>query len=134
MFDAMEGVLNAIEAAPTARRWAATLVRFEMLALTELGFGLDLTHCAGGGDAKDLVWVSPKSGIGVSKAAGETHRAKLLPLPAFIMAGGEGTSWEEIFEGFELTGHFVARDLLAERRNNVMAARERLIERLRRAV
>ena len=70
----------------------------------------------------------------MSKAAGEPHHTNLLPLPAFIMAGGEGASWDEIFQGFALTGHFVARDLLAERRNNVMAARERLVERLRRAV
>ena len=37
----LEGVLAAIEAAPSARGWARALVRFELLLLAELGFGLE---------------------------------------------------------------------------------------------
>ncbi|QLC24552.1 DNA repair protein RecO [Parasphingopyxis algicola] len=130
---ALDGVLGAIEAAPSARRWAAALVRYEMLLLSELGFGLDLSRCALTGTSDDLVWVSPKSGAAVSASAGEAYREKLLALPSFLVAGGEAEDWDAIFDGFRLTGHFLARDLLDERRNDVMAARERLVERLRRA-
>ena len=35
------GLLAAIEAAPSARGWAAALARYELLLLAELGFGLD---------------------------------------------------------------------------------------------
>jgi DNA repair protein RecO (recombination protein O) len=35
--------------------------------------------------------------------------------------------------GLAITGHFLARDILIERRANVLAARERLVDRLRRA-
>ena len=42
---ALEGVLDAVEAAPTAQGWAPSLARFELLMLAELGFGLDLERC-----------------------------------------------------------------------------------------
>ena len=109
------------------------VVRFEILLLEELGFGLDLTQCVVTGSSDNLHWVSPKSGAAVSQQAGEAHREKLLRLPAFVLAGGEAKDWDAIFDGLRLTGHFLARDLLDERRNDVMAARERLVERLRRA-
>ena len=40
---ALDGVLAAVAAAPAARGWAAALVRYELLLLAELGFGLDLS-------------------------------------------------------------------------------------------
>lgn len=134
LYSALDGVLNAIEAAPSARGWASALVRYEMLMLSELGFGLDLSACAASGARDDLAYVSPKSGAAVSAQAGEGYRARLLPLPGFLLNGGEAVDWDAIFDGFRLTGYFLERDLLAERRNPVMAARERLIERLRRAI
>src|ERR1700742_2540187 len=42
----LAGLLGAIEAAPTVRGWAAARVRYELLLLAELGFGLDLSRCA----------------------------------------------------------------------------------------
>jgi len=41
LYEAMDGILSAVEAAPNARAWSAALVRYEMLILRELGFGLD---------------------------------------------------------------------------------------------
>src|SRR3954453_13968549 len=41
LFEGLDGLLTAIEAAPSARGWAAALVRYELLLLGELGFGLD---------------------------------------------------------------------------------------------
>lgn len=133
LYAALDGVLGAIEAAPSARRWASALVRYELLLLTELGFGLDLSHCTVTGSTADLRWVSPKSGAAVSASAGEAYRDRLFALPAFLVGGGDAGDWDAIFDGFCLTGHFLARNLLDERRNDVMAARERLVERLRRA-
>lgn len=39
LYQAMTGLLEAIEAAPAARGWGAALARFEMLLLAELGYG-----------------------------------------------------------------------------------------------
>ena len=59
--------------------------------------------------------------------------AKLLPLPAFLTAGGEA-GWPDIFDGLRLTEHFLTRDVLVERRAEPLAARARLVDRLKRAV
>ncbi len=125
----LDGLLTAIEAAPAARDWAGALVRYELLLLAELGFGLDLSQCAGGGDARDLAWVSPKSGIAVSRAAGADHADKLLPLPRFLLEGGEA-GWDDVLAGLRLTGHFLARELLPGRRATALDARERLVGRI----
>ena len=130
---ALGGVLDAVEAAPAARGWATALVRYELLILSELGFGLDLSRCAATGASDDLAWVSPKSGAAVSREGGAPYAGRLLPLPPFLLAGG-AAEWSDIFAGLRLTGHFVERDLLGERRAPVLAGRERLIERLKRVV
>ena len=88
LFEGLDGLLNAIEAAPSARGWAAALVRYELLLLGELGFGLD--------------------------------EDELAAFPAATR------------EGLRLTGDRLARDVLTDRRAEVLTARERLIERLKR--
>ena len=133
LYAALDGLLAAIEAASGARDWAAALVRYELLVLGELGFGLDLSQCAATGSQDDLAFVSPKSGRAVSGAAAAAYRDRLFPLPRFLLAGG-ATTWEEVFDGLRLTGHFIARDLLIERQADVLAARERLVERLQRGM
>lgn len=131
LYDALDGILSAVEAAPSAKGWSAALVRYELLLLGELGFGLDLSECAATGSRDDLAFVSPKSGRAVSTLGAGDYRDRLLPLPAFVREGG-AAEWDDIFAGFRITGHFLARDLLIERQADVLAARERLIERLRR--
>jgi len=132
LYEALEGLLDAIEAAPSANGWGAALVRYEVLVLAELGFGLDLDRCAVSGRNDDLVAVSPKSGRAVSAAEAEPYRGRLLPLPRFVREGGKA-SWEEIAQGLDLTGHFLMRDLLTDRSKVIAQARDRLVDRLRRA-
>jgi DNA repair protein RecO (recombination protein O) len=132
LYQALDGVLAAVSAAPAARGWATALVRYEALLLGELGFGLDLTACVATGARDDLAFVSPKSGAAVSRDAGEAYRDRLLVLPAFLLAGGEA-DWSAVLDGLRLTGHFLDRDLLHGRAADVLAARERLVDRIRRA-
>jgi DNA repair protein RecO (recombination protein O) len=132
LYEALEGLLDAIEAAPSANGWGAGLVRYELLLLAELGFGLDLEHCAVTGGNVDHVAVSPKSGRAVSAAEAEPYAGKLLPLPTFVRQGGPA-AWKEIAEGLDLTGHFLMRDVLTERSRPIGDARGRLVDRLRRA-
>lgn len=128
--DALEGVLGAIEAAPSARGWATSLVRYELLMLAELGFGLDLTRCAAGGDPDDLAYVSPKSGCAVGRVAGSGYADRLLALPRFLIEGGAAAEWADVFAGLRLTGHFLERDLLTGRAARILPARGRLVDRL----
>jgi DNA repair protein RecO (recombination protein O) len=132
LYDALDGLLRAIEAAPAASKWGAALVRFELLLLAELGFGLQLDQCAVSGDDHDLIAVSPRTGQAVGAEAAAPYLGKLLPLPAFVREGGQA-GWSDILDGLALSGHFLMRDLITDRAAPVAAARERLIERLRRA-
>ncbi|MBS0283857.1 MAG: DNA repair protein RecO [Proteobacteria bacterium] len=130
---ALAGMLDAIEAAPAARGWAGSIARYELLLLAELGFGLDLDRCVATGGADDLAFVSPKSGAAVSRAAAMGYESRLFALPAFLREGGEA-GWDDVLAALDLTGHFLARDVLTERRAEPLVARARLLDRLKRAV
>lgn len=92
------------------------VVRFELRLLEELGFGLDLSSCAGTGLRNDLVYVSPKSGRAVSRMAGEPWKDKLLLLPAFL-AGQPSVVPDEsdMTAAFALTGFFLRRHVYEPR-------------------
>lgn len=95
LYEALDGVLSAVEAAPSAKGWAAALVRYELLVLRELGYF----------DPQD--W----------------------PTDFLTRAAGR---WDDVLSGLRLTGEALARDLLTDRQANVLPARERLMDRLRR--
>ncbi|MET0361234.1 MAG: DNA repair protein RecO [Sphingobium sp.] len=132
LFSALSALLDAVEAAPAARGWAVALVQYERLLLAELGFGMDFSNCAVVGGSNDLAYVSPSTGRAVSRVGAVGYEPRLLPLPPFLLGGGEA-GWRDIVDGLALTGHFLRRDLLGDRRADVLAARERLVERLKRA-
>lgn len=132
LYQAYSGLLDAIEAAPSAKGWAPALVRFELLLLSELGFGLDLDSCAVTQSVDDLVAVSPRSGRAISAVAAEPYAGRLLRLPRFIREGGEA-EWGDVLAGLDLAGHFLVRDLLPERARAVADIRRRLVQRLKRA-
>lgn len=133
LHSALGGLLDAIEAAPAARGWAVALVRYELLLLALLGFGLDLDQCAATGATTDLTYVSPNSGMAVSTAAATGYEARLFRLPRFLRQGG-AAEWDDILDGLRLTGHFLERDLLHGKAAEVLAARGRLVDRINRAV
>lgn len=102
--------LDAPEVAPVL------LARFELAMLAELGFGLDLGACAATGVREDLIFVSPKSGRAVSRAAGEPYRDRLLPLPRFLHDdAGEAPGVAEIRDAFSLAAFFLSRDVFTPR-------------------
>jgi DNA repair protein RecO (recombination protein O) len=132
LYDAVDALLALIEAAPSALGWAGSLVRYELLLLAELGFGLDLESCAVSGSNDNLVAVSPRSGRAVSAAEAEPYSGRLLPFPPFLRGGGD-PSWMEIEQGLRLTGHFLDREILTGRATALGEARSRLTDRLLRA-
>ena len=93
LYEALDGMIGAIEAAPAARGWAVALVRYEDLLLAELGYGFRQ---------------SP--------------------------AVGAESGWPDIIAALTLTGREIEAHLLTDRRAEALAARARLIERLKRAV
>jgi DNA repair protein RecO (recombination protein O) len=132
VFLSLETIVDHLEDVALA---AALVVRFELQLLAELGFGLDLDSCAATARTTDLVYVSPKSGRAVSRAAGEAWHDRLLPLPAFLSDAGQvspGTS--AIGEAFALTGFFLNRYVFEPRGVALPDARAHFIAAVARAL
>jgi DNA repair protein RecO (recombination protein O) len=104
------------------------VVLYELRLLGALGFGLDLARCAATGARDDLVYVSPRSAQAVSRGAGAPYADKLLPLPAFLRDDSTPDA-AAIALGLQLSGHFLARQLLRDRPPALLEARARLVAR-----
>ncbi|HWU49974.1 MAG TPA: DNA repair protein RecO [Asticcacaulis sp.] len=110
--------------------WPAIYVRYEAGLLEAVGFGLDLSACAVTGSHDDLVFVSPKSGRAVSRAAGAPYRDKLLPLPGFMLSSQGGLGEGDIANGLKLTGFFLERHVFHPHNQPLPEIRLRLAEAL----
>ncbi|MDO9487155.1 MAG: DNA repair protein RecO [Sphingomonadaceae bacterium] len=131
LYPALGGLLDVMEHSDEPRQWVAGLARYELLLLSQLGFGLDLSECAATGSTEDLIFVSPKSSKAVSRTAGQPYAQRLLPLPAFLRGAPGTPSWSDITAGLRTTGYFLERDVLnGGRRADLLAGRERLVSRI----
>lgn len=126
-FAAFEAMVSAF-AVPEV--WPAVFVRFEAGLLEEMGFGLDLSRCAATGAVDDLVWVSPRTGRAVSRAAGEPYADRLLPLPTFLLSSQGGLGEGDVGRGLDITGHFLEQFVFGPLNRPLPPARVWLIERL----
>jgi len=125
LFDLLDLTVAALAEPTTA---AALVARFELRLLAELGFGLDLAACAATGDTVDLIYVSPKSGRAVSRAAGEPWRDKLLALPALLCDSAAEPTATALRDSFTLTGFFLARHVFEPRGEALPPARLAFID------
>lgn len=135
LYNASQLILDNLD---EPRKIARLLIRFELVLLDELGFGLDLSECAATGERHDLVWVSPKSGRAVSREAGRPYEAQLLSLPDFLVEAETGTApsgldkspeWH-LEQGFKLSCHFLERHCYRPRAIRPPLEREGLVRRL----
>jgi DNA repair protein RecO (recombination protein O) len=129
IYRALDTILTSFDNPNTA---AAMIARFELDFLAELGFGLDLGSCAATGATDDLIYVSPKSGRAVSRAAGEAYRDRLLRLPSFLQSDREPASADEVADAFALTGFFLDRHAFAPRGLAMPEARSHFVNALTR--
>jgi DNA repair protein RecO (recombination protein O) len=106
LYDALCLIVDHVDEPSIA---APLLVRFELQLLAELGFGLDLGECAATGEADELIYVSPKSGRAVSRAAGEPWKDQLLRLPGFLNGNRSTADVQDVAAGFALTEFFLLR-------------------------
>jgi DNA repair protein RecO (recombination protein O) len=136
LYDATLLLFDALADAPEI--WPLLLARWELGLLTEIGYGLDLTHCAATGRTENLVYVSPKSGRAVSEEAGAPYHEKLLPLPAFLRQrafdpdAAEEATTADMLGGLALTGYFIGKFLAEHHPKAHLAARERMLAALKR--
>jgi len=129
IYDALQTILDQLD---DLRAVAPLIARFELDFLAELGFGLDLAACAATGAKDDLIFVSPRSGRAVSRAAGEPYRDKLMRLPSFLRQERESPAPGDLVDAFALTGFFLERHAFAPRGLPLPQARAHFITALTR--
>jgi DNA repair protein RecO (recombination protein O) len=79
------GLLRLIPRLPLGEQLLAELIRWELVVLSDLGYGLDLSACAVTGRTGGLAHVSPRTGRAVTHEGAGQWAARLLPLPAFLV-------------------------------------------------
>jgi DNA repair protein RecO (recombination protein O) len=129
IYDALQAILDRLE---DPQAVGPMIARFELDFLAELGFGLDLAACAATGAKDELVFVSPRSGRAVSRAAGEPYRDKLMRLPVFLRQDGVPPSPDDLLDAFTLTGFFLDRHAFAPRGLSLPEARAQFVNALTR--
>jgi DNA repair protein RecO (recombination protein O) len=129
LYEALAVMLDCLERPALA---GELMVRFELLLLDELGFGLDLESCAATGSREELIYVSPRSGRAVSREPGAPHAERLLALPAFLAErAGLAENPVGLEDGFRLTGYFLERHVHEPREIALPDARASFINALR---
>lgn len=126
LYDALRHVLLTI-AHGERLEWQMAYARFELLLLTEVGVGLDLSECASTGVHDDLIYVSPKSGRAVSATAGQPYHDRLLALPAFLKQSEDTARDADIVHSLRLTGHFLETYWRSQHHKDLPLSRERLV-------
>ena len=112
--------------------WAGDYLAWEVLLLEEAGFGLDLTACAVTGSARDLAYVSPRTGRAVSRSGAGEWASRLLPLPPVLLGLVPATP-QNVAEALTLTGYFLLRALAPSLGDKPLPeARSRLLQSLSR--
>ena len=124
-----EGLIRLLPRLVLGAPTLPALIRWELILLADLGFGLDLTRCAVTGATEGLAFVSPRSGQAVTRDGAGEWASRLLRLPAFLTGDIESgpADW---CDGMRLTGHFLARDVFGARHRPVPMARQMLYDRV----
>lgn len=110
--------------------WVASHVRFEMVLLEDLGFGLDLACCAVTGARENLAFVSPKSGRAVTREGAGALVNRLLRLPGFLLDSSIPPAPGDVQAGLDLTAHFLERVATEARVGGLPEARLRFAQRV----
>jgi DNA repair protein RecO (recombination protein O) len=129
VFEACDALLTDV-AEKSSPDWVEDYVRFEIVLLEDLGFGLDLARCAVTGDRVGLAYVSPKTGRAVTAPAAGPYRERLLKLPRFLTPEDGRPSVQDLVDGMALTGFFLEQAALEPHGTPLPPARLRLSERL----
>lgn len=129
--DLYAATVNLLDCLGAKQDWVLDYLRWELMLLEELGYGLDLSRCAVSGGREDLAYVSPKSGRAVARDAAGDWADRLLPLPACLLGQGPATPGQ-LTAGLSTTGHFLEHRLAHDLHRKLPEARRRFIEMLSR--
>lgn len=127
LHDATETLLDRM----STPGWGADYLRWELLLLEEMGFGLSLDRCAVTGARDGLAFVSPRTGHAVTAAGAGEWADRLLPLPELL--GGPPVEGAGLAQALALTGWFLNARMAEDQIGKpIPPARDRLLTQLRR--
>lgn len=109
------------------KNWLVEYLKLELILLEEMGYGLGLSSCALTGEKKGLYYISPKTGMAVTKKAGEIYSDKLLKLPSFFIEG-DAAEAEDLLNAFKLNSHFLYKRLYQPQSKDIPLSRDRFVE------
>ncbi|MFT8737052.1 MAG: DNA repair protein RecO [Zymomonas mobilis] len=132
LFQSLKRLLDIVEETAEPLLWMAELVRFELLLLSELGYGLQLSSCVMTGQDDHLEWVSPKHHAAVSQQAAKGYETKLLALPPFLKIPRsvffcDLPDKNALQQGLKLSGFFLRYHFDAPYYRRFFEVRQRLI-------
>lgn len=126
----LESFLNFISYESENNNILKYYIILELKVLEIMGYGLDLSCCAASGVVDDLAYVSPKSAKAVSQDAAEPYKDKLLKLPKFILDNfnninleNKNITFEDIKNGFKLSGYFLEKFVFSQKNHNISSRR-----------
>jgi DNA repair protein RecO (recombination protein O) len=123
------GLLQLVPRVALGASALTELIRWELVVLSDLGYGLDLSACAVTGRTEGLAYVSPRTGRAVTPEGAGQWAARLLPLPGFLVGTAQPipADWRD---GLRLTGHFLERDAFGNQHRPLPLARRMLYDRV----
>lgn len=116
IYDKFIEYLNGI----TGHNWLKDYVMLELFILEKTGFGFDFVRCAVSGNEGNVIYISPKTGVAISKEVGEPYKSRLFIIPTFFLeemaenTENQPCSMQEIIDGLEITRYFLAKHFFAE--------------------
>ena len=129
LFTLLEELLDCLDDAVI---WPLLYIKFELLFIEKMGYGLDLSSCAVNGSTNDLSWVSPKSGRVVSSSAAKGWEDRLLKFPEFLNQKKITTfSKCDLLDGLNLTEYFLIKRVYSQHGKNLSSSRSRLVDYLK---
>lgn len=109
--------------------WPLLYIKFELLFIEKMGYGLDFSSCVVNGSRDDLNWVSPKSGRVVSSSGAKGWEDRLLRLPNFLDQNQTTEiTKNDILDGFKLTEYFLIKRVYSQHVKNLSSSRKRLLD------
>ena len=109
--------------------WPFLFIKFELLFIEKMGYGLDFSSCAVNGSKDNLSWISPKSGRVVSSSGAKGWEDRLIRLPDFLNQNQtKEITKNDLLDGFKLTEYFLIKRVYSQHVKNLSSSRKRLLD------
>ena len=126
LYNIIEELLDNLN---NTRLWPFLYIKFELLFIERMGYGLDLSSCAVNGSTDNLNWVSPKTGRAVSALGAKGWEDRLLKLPEFLGQNEiKSVSKADLLDSLKLTEFFLIKRVYSQYAKNLSSSRKRMFD------